>query len=121
MSRKLNQNITRREDHAAPSRWPGVAMMVALLMLGLFIYKDYGVSWDEVAMREIGEVNLQFMRTGNDSLMQHFANKDHGASFEVPLRWIEDVTQVKDFGAIIAQRHLCSYLFYLLGIWCGYL
>jgi len=94
---------------------------MGLIILGLFIYKDYGVGWDEPAQRNIGVVNLQLIRSGDRSILDGFGDKDHGAAFELTLLWIEEVINPATFGDMIAIRHLCSYLFYIAGILCGYL
>lgn len=103
------------------SKWPGMLVIAGLLILGLFIYKDYGVSWDEADMRQIGEINLKFVRTGDVQMMEHFEDKDHGAAIELPLRWAEEPLGLKDFGEVIRFRHLACFLFYLFGLWAAYM
>ena len=95
--------------------------MLVLLILGAFICNDYGVGWDEIVQREIGVVNLEVARTGDESHIANFLNKDHGAAFELPLLVIEKVLAPPAFGDMILIRHICGYLFYMAGICCGYL
>ena len=104
-----------------PSKLPGLFVLLALLILGIFIHDDYGVGWDEVVQREIGVVNLQVARSGDESHIAAFINKDHGAAFELPLLVIEKILKPADFGDMIIIRHTCGYLFYITGIFCGYL
>lgn len=103
------------------SRLPGLVILFILLVTGLFIFRDYGISWDEPAQRYIGDTYLQYIRTGNDELMKSFTDKDHGAVFEVILKWIEEVISPRDYRYVPVIRHLCTYLFFLLSVWCGYL
>ena len=100
---------------------PGLLTVLALLILGLFIYKDYGVAWDEVGQRNIGVANLQMIRSGDRSMLDGFADKDHGAVFELALMSIEEAINPATFREMIAIRHLCGFVFYLVGILCGYL
>lgn len=95
--------------------------MIGLLVLGLIICKDYGVSWDERQQRDIGTINLDYIHSGNDSLMAGFADRDHGAAFEVPLRWVEERIKPSGLGGVYYIRHISTYIFFLLGIWCAYL
>jgi hypothetical protein len=117
----LNYNSATSAGVQSLPKWPGLLLVLVLFIIGLAIYKDYGVSWDELSMRQVGEVNVKFMRSGDDALMQGFSDKDHGASFEVPLMWIEEIMKPAHIGVVIQIRHLCTFLFYVLGIWCGYL
>jgi hypothetical protein len=109
-----------RKVHLTPGRLPGMLLIAGLLIVGLFIYKDYGVAWDEADMRQIGEVNLRYIRTGNVPALENFEDKDHGGAFEVPLRWMEEPLGLTDFGDIMRFRHLCGYVFFLVGLLAGY-
>lgn len=100
---------------------PGLLILLCALATGLAICKDYGVSWDEGTQRAIGDINLRYIRTGDEKGMEGFVDKDHGAAFEVPLKWIEEVISPREAGTVTFIRHLCSYLFFLLGVWCAYL
>src|SRR5947209_2284702 len=100
--------------------WPGLAVVLLVAIVGLFIYKDYGIAWDEGTMREVGRVNLEYVRTGNEALLQNFRDVDHGAAFEVPLKWGEEALNIKGRGDIHRFRVLVCFLFYACGLWCGY-
>lgn len=102
--------------------WPGVVLVLTMVIIGLLIYKDYGVAWDEGTMRQVGHVNLEYMRTGNEALLKDFPDIDHGAAFEVPLKWAEETAGISDSDAagIHRFRHITCFLFYVYGLWAGY-
>ena len=102
-------------------RMPGLVLLMCLVITGIWICGDYGISWDEPTQRHIGEVNLQYIRSGDDQLLENFADRDHGAAFEVSLKWIEEVISPRQEGSIYFVRHLCSYLFFMASAWCMYL
>jgi hypothetical protein len=99
----------------------GLGFLLALIILGFCIYQDYGVSWDENSQRIIGYFNLEYLRTGDDALLQNFTDRDHGGAFELPLAWLEAEFAPDGFTDGIRLRHICSFLFFLSGVWCGYL
>jgi hypothetical protein len=113
----------------------GVALFfLALLALGLFAYRDYGISWDESTSRTNGMVSLnhviktsgleifkgdQELATFNVPL-ESYSDRDYGVAFEIPLaaaeRWLalDDVQQQYFF------RHLATFLAFLVGVYAVY-
>ena len=59
-----------------------IVVWIILLIVGIFTYKQYGMSWDEQAQREIGIkfYNYVFL---DDNNIEDFADKDHGSIFEI--------------------------------------
>ncbi len=102
-------------------RLPGLLLTALLLITGLCVYRDYGVSWDEREQREIGRVNLEYIRSGNAALIDAAKDRDHGAAFEILLKSIEEAAGARERRQYIPLRHLCSFLFWVAGVLCGYL
>lgn len=96
-----------------------------LIILGLLIHTDYGISWDEPQSRLTGLVNAKhlsqtlfpFSSTAhlNVSDLQSFRDKDYGVAFELPVVALEQVLGLQDSRQIYEFRHLMTFLFFLLG------
>jgi hypothetical protein len=85
------------------------------------IYRDYGVTWDEVSQRTIGLPNLEVIRTLDANIIDTYGDWDHGASFELALVGIERLAGAVGLHEIIPLRHICTFAFFLIGAFCGYL
>lgn len=103
---------------------------LCLLALGLFVYKDYGISFDEPAQRLIGITNLNHVARhfnhqaiiNNDSLTQfpkkldQITDRDYGVIFELPAAFMEHALDLKLERDIYFARHLLTFLFFLAGV-----
>ncbi len=97
------------------------AFFVALLLLGVTLFSDYGLSWDEVPTRELGlryilnEVPdrqaLDSLRVASGPAFERF-----GPLFEIFLVKIEQTFIMSDSRAIFMMRHLVTYLTFVLGV-----
>ncbi len=86
-----------------------------LILLGLFIFRDYGMSWDE-----------QYQRDSNGRLVHNYvfhnevepylssAEKYHGPAIEWPLYSLERVFQLTDSREIYLFRHLSIFFLFLI-------
>lgn len=107
---------------------------VCLLILGAFIYKDYGVSVDEPAQRLIGATNVNHIAqkwhidslTKNETLAQfpkkldQIIDRDYGVIFEVPAMVMELGLRIKEERKIYFARHLLTFLFFCGGVFAVY-
>ncbi len=100
---------------------PGLIIILVTFAVGCAIYKDYGVTWDEASQRTIGLTNLEFIRTLDPKIIDTFWDSDHGASFELLLMGVERALNMNELYRIIPLRHICTFAFFLLGAFCGYL
>src|SRR5882762_2426091 len=91
---------------------PGIAIFLIALITGLFIYKDYGISWDEPVQRNLGLVNLDYVFSGKDDLLT-YRDKIYGAWFEMLLAGIEKIMNFTDTREIYTMRHLVNHIFFL--------
>ena len=97
------------------------------LLIGLIIFKDYGVHWDEMDNREFGKrwcVYLRDFRFKNLTPNPPPGTDDfiRGAFFESSLFAIEKgVLKLKDSRDIIFMRHLCTFLSFYIGVFFFYL
>jgi hypothetical protein len=90
------------------------------IVIGLFVYKDYGIAWDEQWQRKTGLVSYNLIFHGNDSL-KTYGNREYGVGFALPLVIIEKILNSKDSREIYLMRHLVTHLFFLLSAFIFYL
>lgn len=100
---------------------------IAYLILGLNIYQDYGLSWDEPISRINGLVNIKylienlfpFLLTDNIKTLpdlHHWMDRDYGVAFEAPVAALEQLFNLKETKEIFIFRHLATFLFSFLGV-----
>ncbi|MDO8573432.1 MAG: glycosyltransferase family 39 protein [Candidatus Daviesbacteria bacterium] len=100
------------------SSWNKYVLLFFLtyLSIGLFIYKDYGISWDEPSQRQVGYVNYVYLTGKDKEVLSNFADKYYGPVFELPLIIMERVLRVEDPKTIYQMRHLITFGIFYLGV-----
>lgn len=104
-----------------------------LIAVGLFLYKDYGVSWDESIDRVNGLVNAKYILehvapdwTANQPIFDYvpdfytYLENDHGPIFHLPLAFWEVARGGVESRVYYHVRHLCIFLTFVLGVWALY-
>jgi len=91
-----------------------------LLLTGILVYKDYGISWDEPIQRTYGEDVFNFILKGDKKL---YKNKDkfYGPVIEVSLVSLENILQLKEIRDVYLMRHLVNFLIFFVSIFFFYL
>ena len=106
-----------------------------LIILGLFIHKDYGISIDEESTRMHGLVSLNYISNlffpdtlfdfqliNNIPDFYNYPYKEYGVFFEIFLITIVEVfIGEKEFSKIFYLRHLITNLLFLSSLICFYL
>ena len=110
---------------------------VVLLGICLLIYRDYGVSADEMTQRAIGQTSLSYLANlfnipsllgGAQPLADPASvflaqrDRDYGVAFELPAEFLIKVLNIHD-GDAYFFRHLLTFLFFYVAfsIYVGYL
>jgi hypothetical protein len=102
-----------------------VAFFFAYLLLGLFIYKDYGYSYDEGTSRGNGAVSANYINSklGNlltikDSIpdLKTYTDRDYGVLFELILIGFEYTLGLKDPQKIFQMRHLLTFIMFWISV-----
>jgi len=89
-----------------------LAFFLFLLALGLLLYQDYGLTWDDLAQVEIGELNFNYAYQGDPALFS-LKNRYYGPLFEMLLHWItRDLADPQRF----FSRHLLTFFSFYLGM-----
>lgn len=109
---------------AAPSRTlrlATVAFFGAYMLLGLAVFRDYGISWDEIPTREFGIMYvthqvpdvqaLDALRAAKGSGYERF-----GPVFEIILVRAESLMFRADVRTVFYMRHLLTFLTFYLGV-----
>jgi len=90
------------------------------LCIGITIFKDYGISYDERATRGIGGMALRYVVLGDKSLFT-YSQRDYGPAFEMLLGVIEVILNLSDNPrAIFLMRHLVTFLLFYTAVFFFY-
>jgi hypothetical protein len=105
------------------------AFVLVLLIIGILIHKDYGISWDEPQQRLIGFINFNYV---SDYLklnlenppnsppdiekLENFKDRDYGVIFELPAVLLEHIFTFKDIQEVYFARHLLTFLVFIGGV-----
>lgn len=104
------------------SHLPFKILFVAFLITGLFIFKNYGMSWDEEACRtHIAIPTFKYLLNNDYQAIQVNEAKYHGAAFELILFPIEKILGLKDMRDIFLMRHLMTFFLFALSVIFFYL
>ena len=83
-----------------------------LLVVGLAVYKNYGLTWDDLAQIEIGELNFKYAFLGDPALLA-LKNRYYGPLFEV-LLYV--VTRSLPERQLFLTRHLLTFAAFYAGV-----
>ncbi len=107
----------------APSRWSVrrtrllivVAALATPLALGLHVFQDYGLPWDEPVQRTLGLQAWRLAFEGNPAYLSN-ADRHDGAAFEMALFGAERYLGLEgDARRVFFMRHLANYLVFWIG------
>lgn len=102
-------------------RWAVVGFFVLFFVLGLWIYDDYGVSWDEFIQRISGYISYRYIAGADDRLLTFPLTKYYGPVFEIVLVSVEQLFRMDDMGKIYLMRHFLTFLLFYLSVIFFYL
>lgn len=121
-------------DSHAGRRWVTGAFFGLLALLGLGLFRDYGVSWDESNNHLNGLVNLKYLASflpESFAIRHHptfattpdihtFRDAHHGPVFEMSVVILSYLFTDHDSRSYFLTRHLLVFSVFLLGIWALY-
>lgn len=84
------------------------------MFIGVFVFRDYGIPFDEPIQRQIGEYSFNYVFNGNQSLF-NYKNKYYGVAFELPLIIFEKILNFTDLRDVFLMRHFCNFLVFFIG------
>src|SRR6516164_6893555 len=94
-----------------------IVFFLILVAVGLGIYRDYGISWDEPTSRLNGAVTLKYVAerlapsllptvASNLPSLNTYSEHDHGAAFEAPAVALQEMLGISDSKNVFQFRHL---------------
>lgn len=93
-----------------------------LLLTGLLIFNQYGLSWDEgMQWKNNGYVNFNYVVHGDKDALLASTDKYHGPAFELTLVAIEKVFKLTDTRSVYLMRHLVNFMFFFVSVIFFYL
>ena len=111
-----------------------VCVFLCVLLLGLFLYKDYGIAYDEPINRRNGGISfnavVNVVNKGlsttffkNDPQTQQFnvdlnqyQDRDYGVAFDLPVFFLERILGLNDSRSQYQFRHIITFLVFLAGV-----
>ena len=102
----------RIKNKLDPATLTTVLFFFLLLIVGLSIYRDYGISWDEPIQRKLGLLAYHYIKEGDPTLL-HINERWYGTSYELFLLFAQNNNGDQ---AIYFSRHLLTFLTFYAGI-----
>ena len=94
----------------------GFLFFAALLLAGICIFRDYGISWDEPMQRNAGQIAMRYV-TGKSNELFSYRDKNYGTAFELPLAIAERIFGLTgDPQSVFAMRHFATFLLFFIGV-----
>ncbi|MEO8333461.1 MAG: hypothetical protein ABI664_00715 [bacterium] len=98
-----------------------IAFFVAFLLIGLLVYKDFGVSWDEIPTRRFGIMYVDHLVPDVRALDSVRAQggpayERFGPFFEIVLVRAERLLPPMDIRTLFFVRHLATFLIFFAGV-----
>ncbi len=98
---------------------PGLIMFVLAVIVGLFVFHDYGMCWDEPYQRAPAILSYNYIMHGSQDLFIKKSD-NHGAGFEILLVFIEKLMKLNDSRDIYMMRRIVSNIFFLGSVFAAY-
>src|SRR6185503_13578667 len=102
------------------NRWLPMLFFGALLLIGIIVHRDYGISWDEPLQRRLGLATWNYLSGQNEDLL-HIDNRYHNPFIELLELLPEKILQLRSESAIYLSRHLFNFIFCWIGLIFFYL
>lgn len=107
--------MKRLNFQAVVDQWGRGFFFGGLLLLGLALVDDYGLSWDEPRSRLNGYVTASYLFRGDPTLFT-YEDRQYGPVFEVALFGVEKLTGLTDSRSIYLTRHRLTFLLFWAGV-----
>jgi hypothetical protein len=111
-----------------------VIFFVLFFFLGIHLFKDYGISFDEPVSRDNGGISLKHVLdkfvpefAGRDPVLSQmhpslseYRDRDYGVAFDLPAIAVERLLQINDSRDQFLLRHLLTFVVFFLGVLAMY-
>ncbi|MCL5071200.1 MAG: glycosyltransferase family 39 protein [Actinobacteria bacterium] len=99
-----------------------ICFFVVYFLTGIFIFSDYGMSWDEMICRNKGISAKNYFLKGNAEAID-FEGKYYGATFEIFCYSFEKILGITDYEnirEIFLMRHFLTFVLFFTGVFFFY-
>ncbi|HVO09413.1 MAG TPA: hypothetical protein VMX54_01555 [Vicinamibacteria bacterium] len=98
----------RRLRCRGANHWLTAALLVLPLLLGIAVFDDYGLGWDESPQRVLGRQAWRYVFQGDPTYLQNY-NLPYGVAFELVLTGAEKLAPPGDTRPAFLVRHLLTF------------
>lgn len=92
-----------------------ILLFAFYFLLGVFIFRHYGLSWDEPTSRNNGLIAYQYITKQNSDLLT-YQDRDYGTAFELPLVMVEKAVGLTSAQQIYYLRHFLTFLLFFINV-----
>jgi len=92
-----------------------VCFFIVLFLLGIFIFRDYGLSWDEPVSRNNGLMVFRYVVYGERNLFE-YTDRDYGTAFEFLPATFEAAFKITNPQIIYQLRHFLTFLLFFMAL-----
>jgi hypothetical protein len=96
-------------------RYLTMGFFAAVLITGLLVHDDHGISGDEIVNRNNGMLAYRYI-TGQDETLLSYRDRHYGTFFELPLFLLEKALGFTDSRRVFLLRHFATFMVYYLGL-----
>ena len=96
-------------------------IFAVFFIIGINIYDDYGIPWDEYNERIGGFVSLNFVREilsletySGFPKLEEYIYSNYGVMFNLPMAYIEKTFLIDDIKQIFLIRHLFNFIIFFI-------
>ncbi len=97
-----------------------ISFFIGIFLLGLFTYRDYGLSWDEPISHINGRVTLAYLSEG-DQFLWEYSERLYGVVVELPFALAERLLSLETSQSLFFFRHLGTFMLFIVGVFFFYL
>lgn len=98
-----------------------ILFFALFFLIGLFVFTDYGLSWDEAHSREVGVLNWNYAVRGDTEILFSPLHQNYGPAFSLLLVFFEKMLGLGSEQHIFYFYHLATFLLFFAGVFVFYL
>lgn len=89
-------------------------ILALLLVAGIFLHRDFGISWDEPIQKDIGKEAYKYIH-GEPNEYLEMKDRVYGVVFELGIRYVQEWLNITEDKEVYHFRHFCYFLLFALG------
>ncbi len=96
-----------------------IAFFFLYFIIGILIFRDYGLSWDEPISRLNGIRAYEYVFEGSERIFD-YRDRYYGTLFELPLYALEKLLAINNPLFIFQVRHLLTFILFYISLFAFY-